>query len=137
MKILFLTSILIIVSNYVEAIPINITYVSDLNFGPIIAGSSTKTIPPGSSDNGDNASFTVTGDPNTSYNIALPSSITILKNGTGPESLVVNSITSNPSNVGLLSPSGSQLLLIGGSLNVPIATTRGDYTGVFTVDVVY
>lgn len=137
MKNLLLFLLLFLQKNNALGIPLKIKQVSNLNFGSIVAGSSTKVIPPGSSENSENASFSITGDSNAAYNIGLPVSITLLKNGTGPESLTVTSVNSNPDNTGLLSPSGNQTLFIGGSLNVPIGTARGTYSGSFTVDVVY
>ena len=56
-------------------------------------------IAPGSSENGENAIFTV---------------------GTA-----------------ILNSSGLRTLYVGASLNVPLTTPRGDYVGVFTIEVVY
>ncbi len=134
MKMLFL---LLSTFPSVYAIPITIIKNSDLNFGSIIAGDPTRVIAPGTSENPQNASFTIQGDPNVSFNVILPSTATILINGTGPQQLVVNSITSNPSVAGTLNGAGTRSLYVGGSLNVPPATQRGDYSGTFTVEVVY
>jgi hypothetical protein len=133
--VLITTSLFIMHCNF--AAPIAIVNNSALNFGSIVAGSATKIVPPGSSENASNASFRVTGDANTAYTISLPSTITLLKNGTGPESITVNALNSNPTVTGTIQSNGRQNLYVGGSLSVPMATNRGNYTGTFTVDVVY
>jgi hypothetical protein len=119
------------------AIPISITKNSDLNFGSIVAGSTTKVIAPGSSENSENASFTIQGDPNVLFNIILPNTTTLFLNGSGPQSLQVNTFVSNPANSGSLNVSGIRAVYVGASLNVPLTTTRGNYSGAFTVEVVY
>lgn len=121
----------------VFAIPISITKNSDLNFGSIVAGSSTKVIAPGNSENSENASFTVQGDSNVFFTIILPSTTIIFLNGSGPQSLQVNAFVSNPANTSRLTVNGFRRIFVGASLNVPLTATRGNYNGAFTVEVVY
>jgi len=81
------------------------------------------------------ATFTVTGDPNVTYAITLPSSITI--NGPGGATLTVSSVTSAPNATGLLDGSGQQTLAVAGTLNVAGNQQDGAYTGTFNVTVAY
>jgi hypothetical protein len=81
------------------------------------------------------ATFTVTGDPNVTYAITLPSSITI--NGPGGATLTVSSVTSAPNATGLLDGSGQQTLAVAGTLNVAGNQQDGAYTGTFSVTVAY
>ncbi len=134
MKVLFFN---LLINFSLFAIPISITKTSDLNFGSIVAGSVTKVVSPGSSENSENASFTIQGDPNVLFTIILPSTTTLLLNGFGPQSLQVNTFVSNPVNSATLDAGGIRILYVGASLNVPLATTRGEYSGAFTVEVVY
>lgn len=131
------TFILYMFINQVLAIPISIVKNSDLNFGIIPAGDPTVIVPPGSSENPQNASFTITGDPNVAFSIVLPSTITILLNGTGPTQLQVNAVNSNPSGSSILDGAGLKNIFVGGSLNVPPGIISGNYTGSFTVEVAY
>jgi hypothetical protein len=71
------------------------------------------------------ASFTVTGEGNSTYSITLPSSAIIL---TGPSgTMTVENFVSTPSNTGTLS-SGTQEVKVGATLNVSAAQAAGTYT---------
>ena len=71
------------------------------------------------------ASFTVTGEGNSTYSITLPSSAITL---TGPSgTMTVENFVSTPSNTGTLS-SGTQEVKVGATLNVGAAQPAGTYT---------
>ena len=71
------------------------------------------------------ASFTVTGEGNSTYSITLPSSAIIL---TGPSgTMTVENFVSTPSNTGTLN-SGTQEVKVGATLNVGAAQPAGTYT---------
>ena len=71
------------------------------------------------------ASFTVTGEGNSTYSITLPSSAITL---TGPSgTMTVENFVSTPSNTGTLN-SGTQEVKVGATLNVGAAQAAGTYT---------
>jgi hypothetical protein len=71
------------------------------------------------------ASFTVTGEGNSTYSITLPSSAILLTSPSG--TMTVGNFVSTPSNTGALS-SGSQEIKVGATLNVGAAQAAGTYT---------
>ena len=79
------------------------------------------------------AAFTVSGAPNYTYAITLPSSAVI----TGPASstMTVTSFTSAPSATGVLSTGGTQTLTVGATLNVIAGQAAGTYTNATGVPV--
>jgi hypothetical protein len=80
---------------------------------PVVAGTVTA------------ASFTVTGDGNSTYSITLPGSAITL---TGPSgTMTVENFVSTPSGTGALS-GGTQTINVGATLNVGAAQTAGAYT---------
>ncbi|SDM97792.1 DUF4402 domain-containing protein [Vreelandella arcis] len=83
------------------------------------------------------AEFTVTGDTEATYTTQLPGNDFVTLTGPGSD-MVINDFTGAPSGAGgQLSAGGSQALTVGGTLNVGIAQTPGDYTGSFSVIVNY
>lgn len=86
-----------------------------------------------SSGAGSAAQFTLSGEPNRTYAIGLPSAGTIvLTSGTG-HSMPVQSFSSNPSGSGQLGPGGSQTIAIGATLGVAASQPVGSYSGSFQV----
>ncbi len=114
--------------------------VSDLDFGTAAQGEAAKTVAPGSSENSENGSFAVTGQPNVAYTISLPSSAVTLTTGGGGanETISVDSFVSSPAATGLLDASGAQSLFVGAT-RAALTTSQvaGTYTGTYTVTVVY
>jgi hypothetical protein len=121
--------------------PIAITKDVDMNFGNIAvsptlagtvvlptAGARTKTggvTLPVVTGTVTAASFTVTGEGNSTYSITLPGSAITL---TGPSStMTVQDFVSTPSNTGTLN-SGTQEIKVGATLNVSAAQAAGTYT---------
>jgi hypothetical protein len=121
--------------------PIAITKTVDLNFGNIAvsptiagtvvlapAGTRTKTggvTLPAVAGTVTAASFTVTGLGTSTYAITLPGTITLT--GTPSGTMTVSTFVSTPSGTGALS-AGSQVLQVGGTLNVAAAQAAGVYT---------
>jgi hypothetical protein len=120
---------------------IKIAKTSDLLFPSSVQGSSSYTLPPGSSENANNASFTITGEPSTSYQIILPGASSIVMKTAGGGALkeiIINSFASNPSSTGTLNVSGSQMLYVGATrASLPLNQFVGNYTGTFNVTVIY
>lgn len=123
---------------------INIVNVSDLDFGTAAQGDAAKTVAPGTAEDSFNGSFTVTGTASTAYTITLPAdsvvTMTTAGGGTADKIIAVNSFTSFPAAGanGLTDAGGSQLLLVGATRAALSATqVAGNYTGTYTVDVVY
>jgi hypothetical protein len=121
--------------------PIAITKTVDMNFGNIAvsptiagtvvlapAGTRTKTggvTMPAVAGTVTAASFTVTGLGTSTFAITLPGSITLT--GTPSGTMTVDNFVSTPSGTGALS-AGSQVLQVGGTLNVAAAQAAGVYT---------
>jgi hypothetical protein len=80
------------------------------------------------------ATFSIAGQPSSTYSITLPSSTTITNAGT----LTVDNFTSTPSGTGTLDVGGSQTLRVGATLEIPSADPAlGFFTGTFNVTVAY
>lgn len=98
------------------------------------AGGSVVLIP---SSEGIAAQFAVSGDPDTTYTIQLPGNDFVSLTGPGMD-MFVNDFTSTPSGAGgQLGTGGSQVLSVGGTLNVGSNQTPGSYSGSFSVTVNY
>lgn len=130
-----LNSILLIES--IQAAPITITQVSDLNFGVGFLGDGTKRIAPGRNENASNASFLITGDPGVTFSITLPGKIW-MNHSTTSSRIRVRRFRSRPKNSGKIRNNGERLLLIGATRNaIGTGLSTGSYAGTFTVTVVY
>jgi hypothetical protein len=80
------------------------------------------------------ATFNLSGEPNSIYNISLPSSILITKIG-GTESMVVNSFTSMPTRSGKLDNIGIGAISVGAKLNINGDQTPGLYKSTTSFEV--
>ena len=122
-------------------IPIAITKTTDMSFGNLAVSQTSGTVVLSTSGSRTNfggvtlpsvtgtvsaASFTVTGEPNFTYGIILPSTITLTS--VGNDHMTVNTFLSNPSAIGTLSTGGSQTLSVGATLNVNFPQGAGTYT---------
>ncbi len=121
---------------------ISIRKVSDLDFGVAAPNDPAKTVPAGSGENSENASFMVTGEPGRNFTILLPSDGSVqmtTRSGLLPnESIPVARFTSFPARVGTLGPSGEALLYVGATRSaLKPNQVQGQYSGTFTVNVVY
>lgn len=128
--------------------------VTPLNFGAIerLAGNSvvriapqtgTRTVVSGagginliSSPPPTAGQFSISGQPNVSVSIALPSSTII--SGSNGGTMTVNNFTGYPSSTSSpLNNSGELNLYVGADLNIGAAQTSGTYSGTYTVTVNY
>lgn len=126
----------------------------DLEFGAIVASASSGTcvITAASSttrsatggvtltDQGGltpaSAEFDVTGNPNFTYTITLPNSVTITNTTGNNETMTITDMTK--SNQGpQLNGQGTETWWAGGTLNVAADQAAGRYTGTFDVGVAY
>ena len=135
--------------------PIAISKVLDMNFGVLIAnsggytvtlnvtGDNLRTAPAGVALTGGTtyqdtpalASFTITGEPNTSFAIGLPSSIS-LSNGTA--SMTVDAFSSSLGVTSTIDATeGEATLNVGATLAVGANQASGLYTSTFDVTVNY
>ena len=120
--------------------PITLANSQDLQFGRLSRGATLGTVvitPAGvrSATGGvtliipssvqTQAIFTATGQPSTTYAITLPVSATITS---GANTMTVNTFTSNPSGTGTLAAGGTQVINVGGTLNVSATQAYGAYT---------
>jgi len=77
--------------------------------------------------------FQVRGCPDKAYTIILPSQTSL---NSASSSMSVDNFIANPS-IGLLDPNGNQDLSVGARLNISSLQAPGDYSGTFTVEVVF
>lgn len=109
----------------------------DLEFGDRFPGDAMSTITPESSSS---AKFLVSGEPTRAYNIILPAQLNITTgNGVGADKQIpVIRFNSSPSRSGKLDALGQEVLRVGATLgNIKPTQESGNYTGTFTVTVVY
>lgn len=126
-------------SGHLFAKPIDIRQQSDLFFGNGPQGDPPKVVPPGTGENGQNASFIVRGDKNRVYTIILPTTGQLIHSG-GTDSINIFNFQSFPAEGanGLLDDKGRQILYVGATRDMlRFNQSPGDYTGTFTVQVVY
>ena len=119
---------------------ISITPITGLDFGTAAQGDPAKTVPPGTSETGSNASFRVRGDDNRAYTIILPNSATLTTGiGGAGRTITYNSFTSFPTGSGgLLNNNGEQMLYVGATRSaLSMTQVSGTYTGSFLITVVY
>ncbi len=132
--------------------PITISKNSDMSFGNvsvqsgtggsvILAPNGTRTRTagvtlPAVTGSVSAASFTVNGEGSYTYDISLPSTVTLTHSG-GVQTMAANSFISNPSGTGQLA-SGSQNIAVGATLTVSAGQLSGVYTSTtFNVTVNY
>lgn len=132
--------LLILLTSFKAYGQLAVTKISDLDFGVVPQDGPAKTVPPNSFETAENASFLVTGPPNTAYSIILPRRFTMdHTSGTG-KGIKVDNILSFPAegNNGFLNPSGEQYLFLGATREAILKNiTTGFYSGTFTVEVVF
>lgn len=129
-----------------HAAEITLVPTRDLAFGAFVAGSGRVTISPSgarstsggvvalSSDGGNAAQFSLTGDEAATYAISLPADGAVsLSNGSN--TMPVNGFTSSPTLGGTFF--GTQVISVGATLDVIEGQATGFYSGNFTVIVDY
>lgn len=122
-----------------DAKPISINAVSNLTFGSGVQGDPPVTIPPGTAENAQNASFVVSGDANRAYSISLPNSDNMTTgNGNGAKKkIIINNFQCYPLS-GLLNSSGKQNIYVGATrASILSNQVAGSYSGSFRITVVY
>jgi hypothetical protein len=135
--------------------PIDMSKVDDLNFGNLAVTTTPGTVTldpsgartitggvtlPSNSGTVTPAEFIVTGVPLYTYSITLPSSAILVNTvGSGGETLLVDTFTSNPEPTGQLGPNGSQTLNVGATVHLSAYQVYGVYVSVpsFNVTVNY
>jgi hypothetical protein len=126
---------------------LTLTANSSLNFGQIAAntgGSVTVNADSTASSSGTlistgtraPAGFTVTGTPNASVVLTLPTSATLTRSG-GTETMSISGFNANPAGAFQLGSTGSSNFSIGGTLTVASGQVAGVYNGTFSVSVEY
>jgi len=127
---------------------LRLTFVRDLNFGSLVpsASAGTVTVTPASARSRtggvtlvtgaapQSARFTVQGQRNKSYTIALPASVSIASGG---NSMSVATFTSNLPSPSTLPNNGRQTLNVGATVAVAADQPAGTYASTFTVTVAY
>jgi len=126
--------------------PITLTKQADLDFGRLSSGAAGGTAVVSSagarSVTGDvveeggtptSADFDITGESGLTYDITLPTSISITSGG---DSMTVNTFTDDKGGSGTLT-GGSDSFSVGATLNVAASQNTGTYTGTFDVTCAY
>jgi hypothetical protein len=134
--------------------PISVTKSSDLTFGVVAPTGTAGTVtidtggarssvnvdvlpPPGLGRTFGAATFNVTGQPEFTYSVSLPTSITI---ASSTDSMLVDMFTDLATNLGTLVNVlgvGKDSFRVGADLNVGAAQAPGFYSGTFTATVTY
>ena len=129
--------------------PIAIATAGNLNFGNMSAGSAASVVRVSTAGgrslvSGDAtlitggtiqaASFTVTGEASTGYDITLPASVVITA---GANNMTINTFTDSATGSDTLDGTGNGAFTVGADLQVGIAQVAGAYTGTFSVTVNY
>lgn len=131
--------------------PIAITANATLDFGTVVAGATAGTVVMStagarsvtggttlsSKNAGAAGTFDVTGQASTTYAITLPASISISDGAATPNTMTVDTFTSNPASTGTLSTGGAQTISVGATLSVSGSQVAGTYTGTYDVTVAY
>ncbi|MGZ3770433.1 MAG: DUF4402 domain-containing protein [Bdellovibrio sp.] len=119
--------------------PLKVTALSDLSFPLGVPGDPAYVISAGTSDNGSNASFRVSGNANQAYSIVLPATATMdFKKGSKSDSILIYSFVSYPAINGVLNNLGQADFFVGATRDaLRTNQTAGSYSGHFSVTVVY
>ena len=137
--------------------PISISNTQGLDFGDIVSQTSAFTVtmsasgsrtdasgltgdqsPLLSTDAGNQALFTITGEEDYKFSVLLPTSIDLSASGvTGAIDMEVNTFKSNLNAANNILTGGSVDLSVGATLNVNATQAAGVYEGSFTVTVAY
>lgn len=96
---------------------------------------STGSVELNSSSVSSPATFAISGIPNSTYTVGLPTSVT-LSDG-GANRMMVTNFRSNPDASGQLNSSGVQSVTIGGTLNIGANQGFGNYSGTMAVVINY
>lgn len=117
---------------------IALTALSPLDFGTASPGDTAKTVQPGSSENRENGSMQVLGEPNASLQILLPSEA-FLSHSAASDRIRISNFNTYPDSSSLQLPNtGRQVIYIGGTRDaLPPTLASGNYSGAFVVTVVY
>lgn len=126
-------------------LPLGVTSNAPLAFGSFASGSGgAVTISPGGVRSasgsvvlvprgaGSAAQLTVSGEPNAFYSLQLPSNGTVILSEPGGQSMAVSNFVGTPT-TGQLGAGGSQLVMIGATLNVGADQAPSNYSGSFQV----
>jgi len=130
--------------------PLSVVNTSDLDFGTIVAGptAGTVTIAPATGARTvtggtvaaggapGSATFLATGVVNRLYLITLPGAPTTLANGTGG-TMTVNNFTHDAGLLPRIGNGGIATVRVGARLNVNANQADGNYSGTFTVTIIY
>lgn len=120
---------------------LQIQKISDLNFGEASPGDGVKTILPGNSENKENASFEIRGEPTRGFQIILPARNSvkmITGSGGSNREIVIQDFASTPSHGGTLNPNGKSMIYVGATrAAISESQKTGEYVGQFYVTVVY
>jgi len=121
--------------------PISIIKAVDMSFGNVAVGASAGSVVltpdghrtqtgglslPGITGTVSAASFDVTGAPNFTFYITLPSTPLLVTNGSN--NMTVDMFASNPDITGVLNANGTQTVKVGATLNVGALQPVGHYT---------
>lgn len=112
--------------------------VSDMFFPEAYPGAPSYTIEHGHTETISNASFLITGEPGKKVYIILPNGNIQLTSPLHAGKIFVSHFTANFPSSGNLNPDGEMKLYVGARREaIPARLPAGDYTGNFSVTVIY
>lgn len=127
---------------------IGVATTQPLSFGKFVAGAGSVTLHPSgarsaggsvvllTSDPGQAAQFSVSGDAAATYAVTLPGNGSVVLSN-GSSNMPVNGFVSSPASSGTLSGGGTQILNVGATLEIAAGQQPGAYSGSFNVIVDY
>lgn len=119
-------------------IDIAINRISDLDFGSALPGDPNKRVPPGNTENAENASFLVDGIAGSTITITLPPGSVFITEPISGDQLEVDRFRSRPNGTGRIRNNGERMIFVGARRRrIPNNASPGLYQGSFTVTVVY
>ncbi|MEZ7500541.1 DUF4402 domain-containing protein [Flavobacterium sp. Arc3] len=131
-------------------VPVSILKNTDMNFGTISVSSRAGSVVLSTSGSRTSsggiflpaftgtvsaAQFIVSGEPNYTYAITLPTDFLLYESGVGPASMIVNAFTSIPSATGSLT-AGTETVFVGATVNAGASQTAGSYTNAAGLEVI-
>jgi hypothetical protein len=116
-----------------------VTETSALNFGTAAQGAPAKLVAPGTSQNSENGSFRVQGQPNRAFTIVLPAgSIFLRASGGGVNTIEVSKFRSFPFPTSQTTSTGRRTIYIGATRSALAPNqTAGTYSGSYTIEILF
>lgn len=118
--------------------PIRVNVEAGIDFGQVISGSGSITIPPGNNPSSPSARFEVSGERRTAYTMILPETVNMTHQSNSSQIITLRDFTTNPEKSdGFIGNNGRQRIYVGATIDIPINIVSGEYKGFIELEVVY